>query len=66
MKISSQEVGRREDNKITGLVRKIPRNGQTKTYFDMPSIWLKRMILREQENVLLDLWYLRTKTFILT
>ena len=28
-----------------------PRYGETKTYFNKPSEWLKRMILRDPENV---------------
>ena len=40
-------------NKITGLAGKNPRLGKTKTYLDKSCLWLKRMILREQENVFL-------------
>ena len=41
------------DSKITGLAGKNPRSEKTKTYVDKPSLWLKRMTLREQENVFL-------------
>ena len=54
LKISDQETERIDDNKITGLAGKTPRYGKTKTYFDTPSKWLERMILREQENVFLS------------
>ena len=37
----------------TGCQEKNLRQGTTKTYLDKPSLWLKRMILREQENVFL-------------
>ena len=40
-----------------------------KTYLGNPSLWLKRMTLREQENVFLLIWTYRTghtKMFILT
>ena len=40
-------------NKITGLAGKNLRQGKTRTYLDKPSVWLKRMMLREQENVFL-------------
>ena len=40
-------------NKISGLAGKNQRQGKTKTYLDKPSLWLKRMVLREQENVFL-------------
>ena len=53
LEISSKEAGRRDDNKITGLAGKAPRYEKTKTYFDKPSKWLKRMIAKEQENVFL-------------
>ena len=62
LKISSKEAGRRDDSKITGLTGKTPRYEKAKTYFDTPSKWLQKMILREQENVFLlnlDLSYLQ-------
>ena len=33
--------------------RKKPEVKKTETYFDKPSLWLKRMILRKEENVFL-------------
>ena len=42
------------NNKITGLTGKTPRYGKTKTYFNKPSKCLKRMIVRDQENVFLS------------
>ena len=48
---------------------KTSRYGKTKTYFNKPSNWLKRMTVRDQENVFLSLiWTYRTggiKMFIL-
>ena len=38
---------------ITRLTRKTSRYGKTNTYFNEPSKWLKRMIVRDQENVFL-------------
>ena len=46
-------LAKKLDNKIAGLAGKYPRPGKPKSYFDKPSISLKRMILREQENVFL-------------
>ena len=37
-------------NKITGLAGKTPRYGKNEPYFDKPSKWLKRMLLREQDK----------------
>ena len=58
------------DNKITGLTGKTPRYGKTKTYFNKPSKWLQRMIVRDQENVFVFEFELYvtggTKMFILT
>ena len=39
------------DNRITGLPGKNLRSGKTKTYLDKLSLLLKRITLREQENV---------------
>ena len=44
---------KREDNKITRLGGKAPRYGKTKKHFNKPSKWLKRMIVRDLENVFL-------------
>ena len=33
------------------LIGKTPRYGKTKTYFNKPSKWLKKMIVGDQENV---------------
>ena len=54
---------------MTGLAGKNPRKEKPKTYLDKQSLWLKRMILREQEikcfSVLI--WTHRgTKMFLLT
>ena len=38
---------------ITGPAKKTPRLGKTKTYFDKPSLRLKRILLTDQENVFL-------------
>ena len=40
-------------NKITGLARKKLMFGKTETYLDKPGLGLKRMIVREQENIFL-------------
>ena len=53
LRIASQEAGKREDNEITGLAGKTSRYGKTKTYFEKPSKWLKRVILREQDSAFL-------------
>ena len=50
---SPAQAGRREDNKMTKLGGKTPRYGKNKTYFNKPRKWLKRMIVRDQENVFL-------------
>ena len=49
----AKELEEEPDNKITGAGRKKPRQGKTKPYLDTPSLWLKRLILKEQENVFL-------------
>ena len=53
MEISSKEAGGVKHNETTGLPGKSPREGKTKTYLDKPSLWLKRIILMEHENVFL-------------
>ena len=45
------EAGRRENSNITRLAGKTTRYEKTKTYFNKPSKWLKRMIVREQACV---------------
>ena len=44
-----------EKKQSTRLIRKTPTYGKTKRYFNKPSKWLKRMIVRDQagdrENV---------------
>ena len=50
---SAEKLEEELGNNITGLAGKKPWSGKTKTYLDKPSLWLKRMILREQENVFL-------------
>ena len=53
LEISSKEAGRIKHNKATGLPGKSPRSGENRTYLDKPSLWLKRIILMEHENVFL-------------
>ena len=45
-----EEEERHQDYKTS---RKNPKVRKSKTYFNKPSKWLKRMIVKEQENVFL-------------
>ena len=51
---SPAQTGREEHNKITGLQGKKTRGKvKTKTYLKKPSLWFKRIVFREQEDVFL-------------